>query len=171
MRMRAVFYYRDPVPRTDVAQAVHIREAAVQMHGDDCPGSGRDQSFYLGWVDAVCARLDVGQHGNSVDVQWGSCRRLPGQSGHDDLVADSDVEGLERELQRHGPIGHAESVVRVLEGSEPALELGLKRPIKCPLTALHYFSEQLHLAACHPGPWRWRDLVRQRSAENHRLRG
>ena len=105
---------RQPCPRRDRQQGVHVGGAPEEMHGYDGPCPSTDLALHVGWIDEVGRGVDVREDRHGAQARDGAGRREERVAREDHLVAGADVERHEREQERvaagcaRDRVGHAE---------------------------------------------------------------
>ena len=100
VRLRRVFDDRDAVAVGDREDGVHRRRLAVEMDRQDRLGARRDRRLESSRVEGAPPQVDVDEDRPRADV---ADRPGGGDEGHrhrDHLVAGTDVEGVEGEVER-----------------------------------------------------------------------
>ncbi len=97
--LRRVFDHGDACAVGHGEDRVHVRGAAVQVHGHDRLGPGRQRGFDRRRVDVVGDRVDVDQDGRRAETCDASCRGEERVGGRDDLVARADAKRHHRGQQ------------------------------------------------------------------------
>ena len=92
------------------------------MDADDGAGAGRDRGGDGRRVNGQGLGLDIGEDRDRTHLGHGGRGGDERQRRDDDLVADTDIEGAQDELQRDGAIGDRYAVLRILVSGKGVLE-------------------------------------------------
>ena len=123
MGLRCVLYDGEAVFSRDAHEGVHVGWHPVQVHREDGGGPGPDRLFDSGAVDQHRVRVWLDRHRLGAGVRDRQPRGDRRVGRHENLVAVTDAESLERQLQRREAVAHPHccSLTAVLR--ELALEL------------------------------------------------
>jgi hypothetical protein len=122
VRLRGVLEDGEPVAAGDRLDGGHVRGVAVEVHGQDESGAGREGGLDLRGVHRVADRVDVHEDGLCSREEDGLAGPDEGVGHGDDLVAGADPVGAERQVQRVGAVGHRAGVSGAAEAGELLLE-------------------------------------------------
>src|SRR6266480_2076740 len=100
---------------TDLEDGIDVERLAVQMHGHDGFGAGRDGALDQFWIEIERGVVDVDEHWRGADVRDGPARGDEGLGRGDDFVALADVEEQERDMERGGAAIEADAMFGVSE--------------------------------------------------------
>ncbi len=105
-----VFDHGEPVPQGDGVDAVVVGHLPKEAHRDNGPRAGRNRLLEQPWVEIVAVRFDVHEHrfgAHQADRLGGAD---PGERNGDDLVARSDPQGAQGDLEGVRAAGHRKAV-------------------------------------------------------------
>ena len=100
--MRRIFDHLQAMALSNGQQLRHRCRQPGVMHRHDRPGARRDRRFDLRRVDVQGGRIDVDQPDVGTQIAHDFGGRREGVGGGDDLVAGSDAQRLQREVQPRG---------------------------------------------------------------------
>ena len=118
----AVFDDEQALAARQGAERGHVAGLAVEVHGEDGLGAGRDAGLDVGRVDLPGPEVRIGEDGRGADVADRVDRGDVGQARDDDFVARTDAEGDEGKVDRDGAVADGEGVGRANTLGESTLE-------------------------------------------------
>ncbi len=113
---------RDASRLCELRQRVHVRGVAVEVDGDDGLGALSNELGDRLRIQAPRVGIDFGQDRRCADVAHGIGSGDVRQRGDDDLVAGTDVQRQQRNVQRRRAVADGDRVARSAELGELALE-------------------------------------------------
>lgn len=119
---------RQAVLGGDGVDGIHVGALAVQGHGDDGAGPGRDGGFQPGRVQGVGAGVDVDVDRLGAQQGDGFGRGDIGEARRDDLVPRTDAQRHLGNLQSISAIGDGDAVFGAGIVGQPFFQLGDFRP-------------------------------------------
>ncbi len=107
----------------DGPERAHVAHQAVEMHGHDGPGLGRDGGLDARGIEVAGVGLDVDEHRRRARLEDGGGGGDEAHRRGDDLIARPDIERQQRHVQRAGAARHGEGMALPEIRREPRLEL------------------------------------------------
>src|SRR5579862_77654 len=90
------------VLRNHGGKRFHVGAQTKQVHGDDGASASAEPAGDILRIDVVSTAVNVGEHRRRPAVEHDVRSRHPGKGGYDDLIAWSDAECGENEVQSRG---------------------------------------------------------------------
>ena len=119
----AVLQHAQAVAAGEVPQRRHVRALAEEVHGQQAAGARRHRHLRGGGVHQVGAGLDVREDRHRPGADDGGHGRHRRVGDGDHLVARADVQGLQRQEEGVGTVGHPDPVCALDAGGERLLEV------------------------------------------------
>src|ERR1051325_1822946 len=101
---------------------VHVAYVAVEMDGHDGPGALIDQFRRRLYVEAMVIEVHVGKARDGASLDHGETGSDKGVAGNNDLIARTDAQGGQGDVQRRGSSGDADGVFAALPFGVAPLE-------------------------------------------------
>jgi len=150
MGMGAIFDDEQAVFAGDGQERIHIGEAHGQVNRHEGASAGGDGCADSFGRQAVGVRVHVGKYGHAAGLEDGHGGAVPGIRGHDDFVAEFEVEGLEGHGEGDGAIGQAQAVLDAVQFAKSGGELfgvGTGHRETAPVAAFDDFDDALEVGA------------------------
>ncbi len=124
-------------------QRIHFAGFACDMHRNDGAGAIGNPPFGIRGIDVEAARHAVAEHRPAAKISHHFGGGGEGIGGHEDFIAGTQSDAVERQLQRGGAGIQGQRVLAAHVGSELFLKLDGDRPGGEPAGieyALHRFA-------------------------------
>ena len=105
-----IFNHGDAVALADRQQGIHVAEVAVEVHGHDRLGLGRDRGLHLFRIQTPAVRQDVHKHRCGAQMHDWCGGGDPVGVGHDHLIAGPNAQGMHAHVQCTGAAAGGDGV-------------------------------------------------------------
>ncbi len=99
VRLRGIFDHDQSVPPRYFHDRVHVGRLAVEMHGQDRLGAGRDRGLDRGRIHGERARIDIHQHRPRSGVDDRGNAGDKSKRDGDDFIARTNSGGEQGQMQ------------------------------------------------------------------------